>query len=43
MTDERTNRIRKGLLGLREDLLAEVKRKNAEAADLRDEGVPDVI
>jgi DnaK suppressor protein len=42
MADERTELIRKTLLTLREDLLADVRRKNAEAAELRDEGVPDV-
>lgn len=42
MREQRLERIRKRLIGLREDLLAEVKSKNAEAADLRDEGVADV-
>lgn len=42
MANERLEDVRKRLLTLREDLLAEVRRKNSEAAELRDEGVPDV-
>ncbi len=42
MADERVERIRKTLLTLREDMLSDVRQKNAEAAELRDEGVPDV-
>jgi DnaK suppressor protein len=42
MSNERLENIRKHLLALREDLLDEARRKNAEAAGLRDEGVPDV-
>jgi DnaK suppressor protein len=34
--------IRKLLIGLREDILDEIRRKNAEAAGLRDEGVGDL-
>ena len=33
--------VRKYLIGLREDLVDEMRRKNAEAAALRDEGVGD--
>lgn len=42
MREQRLESIRKRLIGLREDLLAEVRSKNAEAASLRDEGVADV-
>lgn len=42
MRKQRLETIRKRLIGLREDLLAEVRNKNAEAASLRDEGVADV-
>ena len=42
MREQRLETIRKRLIGLREDLLAEVRSKNAEAASLRDEGVADV-
>ena len=42
MMDARLEQIRKRLLNLREDLLLEVKRRNMEAADLTDQGVPDV-
>ena len=42
MREQRLETIRKRLIGLREDLLAEIRRKNAEAASLRDEGVPDI-
>jgi len=33
--------VRKHLIGLREEILDEIRRKNAEAAGLRDEGVGD--
>jgi len=42
MNDERLEKIRKRLIGVREELLAEIRSKNAEAANLRDEGVADV-
>jgi DnaK suppressor protein len=42
MREQRLETIRKRLIGLREDLLAEVRSKNAEAASLRDEGVADI-
>jgi DnaK suppressor protein len=42
MREQRLENIRKRLIELREDLLAEVRSKNAEAADLKDEGVADV-
>lgn len=42
MREQRLESVRKRLIGMREDLLAEVRRKNAEAADLRDEGVADI-
>jgi len=42
MNDERLEKIRKRLIGLREELLAEIRSKNTEAANLRDEGVADV-
>lgn len=42
MIKERLETMRKGLLDLREDLLAEIRVKNAEAAMLIDEGVADV-
>jgi DnaK suppressor protein len=42
MREQRLETIRKHLIGLREDLLAEVRSKNAEAASLRDEGVADI-
>jgi len=42
MREQRLETIRKRLIELREDLLAEVRSKNAEAASLRDEGVADV-
>ena len=34
--------VRKHLIGLREDIVDEMRRKNAEAASLRDEGVGDL-
>lgn len=42
MRKQRLETIRKRLIGMREDLLEEIRRKNAEAASLRDEGVPDI-
>jgi DnaK suppressor protein len=42
MRKQRLEAIRRSLITLREDFLAEIKRKNAEAASLRDEGVGDV-
>ncbi len=42
MREQRLESISKRLIELREDLLSEVRSKNAEAADLRDEGVADV-
>jgi DnaK suppressor protein len=42
MMNARLETIRNRLLNLREELLLEIKRKNAEAADLTDQGVPDV-
>jgi DnaK suppressor protein len=42
MREQRLESISKRLIELREDLLAEVRSKNAEAANLRDEGVADV-
>jgi DnaK suppressor protein len=42
MRKQRLKAIRRSLITLREDFLAEIKRKNAEAANLRDEGVADV-
>jgi DnaK suppressor protein len=42
MRGQRLESIKKRLIELREDLLAEVRSKNAEAASLRDEGVADV-
>ena len=42
MNEERLENIRKKLIGLREALLAEIRSKNAEAANLRDEGVADI-
>lgn len=42
MRKERLEIMRKRLIELREDLLTEIKAKNAEAATLTDEGVPDI-
>jgi len=42
MREQRLENIRKRLIGMREDLLAEVRSKNAEAANLKDEGVADI-
>lgn len=42
MRNERLNIIRKRLIELREDLLTEMRGKNAEAAKLVDEGVADI-
>jgi len=42
MNEERLQNIRTRLIGLREELLGEIRSKNAEAADLRDEGVADI-
>jgi DnaK suppressor protein len=42
MREQGLENIRKRLIGQREDLLAEVRNKNAEAASLRDEGVADI-
>ena len=42
MRKERLEIMRKRLIELREDLLTEIKVKNAEAATLTDEGVPDL-
>lgn len=41
MRDERLEAIRRQLLQVREDLLSELRQKNAEAAALVDEGVAD--
>jgi DnaK suppressor protein len=41
MREQGLENIRKRLIEMREDLLAEVRDKNAEAAGLRDEGVAD--
>jgi len=42
MREQRLEGIKRRLIGLREDLLREVRAKNKEAANLRDEGVADV-
>ena len=42
MRNQRLETIKKRLIGLREDLLAEIRNRNIEAASLRDEGVADV-
>jgi len=42
MTRDTRETVRNRLLGLREGLLDEIRRKNDEAARLTDEGVPDV-
>lgn len=42
MRKQRLENIRKRLLDLREELLLEVKQKNAQAAALTDQGVPDL-
>lgn len=42
MREQRVEALRKRLIGMREDLLTEIRRKNAEAAGLKDEGVPDI-
>ena len=41
MREKRLEAIRKRLLDLRQDLFAEIQRKNREAAGLIDGGVPD--
>jgi DnaK suppressor protein len=42
MKQQDTETVRKNLIGLREDILDEIRKKNAEAAGLRDEGVGDL-
>lgn len=42
MREQRLETMRQRLLGLREELLLEIRQKNAQAADLMDQGVPDV-
>ena len=42
MRREYLETIKKRLLARREELLLEIRRRNAEAADLTDEGVPDM-
>lgn len=42
MREQRLEKIKKRLIELREELLTEVRSKNAEAANLRDEGVADI-
>lgn len=42
MVDARLEKIRKRLLDLRENLLLEIRHRNVEAAELTDQGVPDV-
>jgi DnaK suppressor protein len=42
MREQKIAEIRKTLLGRRQELLSEFRTRNAEAADLIDQGVPDV-